>query len=367
MKPSSRNRSAFTLIELLVVIAIIAILIGLLLPAVQKVRQAAARTEISNNLHQLALAAHNYHDVNNMMPPTYMYAMSYYGNLSGASTGSWTFALLPFVEQDPMFKSTLGTLVYGYRYNYKYTYGGQTYTYNYNYSQPYNGSTAYQAQRGRGKLKPFLNKLDPTADDVESPASYSMNGNIYGYIYTYGGNFPYSNYRYGLNIEKITDGTANTLLFGESYSRCADQYYYDYSQYGYAPGSYYKWSSAYDRVWNYDPNMYEYVGEYTYEADWNRRPPFYKYEGTSSGTTYPYFYTYGIYRTDPSGRGYYVPFEVMPPKGQCNYYSLQSSTPGGVMVALCDGSVRSISNNVSQSTFSALGTYNSGDLPGSDW
>ncbi len=367
MKPFSRNRSAFTLIELLVVIAIIAILIGLLLPAVQKVRQAAARTEISNNLHQLAIATHNYHDVNKMFPPTHMSAQAYYGSISGASTGSWPFALLPFVEQDAVFNSTLGTLTYSYRYSYQYNYNGQNYNYNYNTSTPYNGSTAYQAQRARGKLKVFLNRLDPTADEVESPASYHINSSLYGYLYAYGGNLPYSNSRYGLTIEKITDGTANTLLFGEGYSRCGAEYYYDYSQYGYAPGSYYKWSNAYDRVWNHDPNMYEYVANYTYQADWNQRPPFYKYEGTSSGTTYPYFNAYGVWVRDPNGNGRYVPFEVMPPKGQCTYYALQSSTPGGVMVALCDGSVRSISNNVSQATFTALGTPNSGDLPGGNW
>jgi len=90
-----KPRPAFTLIELLVVIAIIAILVGLLLPAVQKTREAANRAKCENNLKQLALAVHSYHDVNNGLPPSRIAKEAY---------ATWAVLILPYLDQNPFYQ-----------------------------------------------------------------------------------------------------------------------------------------------------------------------------------------------------------------------------------------------------------------------
>jgi len=222
IRVSANRKSGFTLVELLVVIAIIAILIALLLPAVQKVREAANRSTCSNNLKQFGLAAHNYHSV--------------YGEFPNASFQNQTihFRILPYIEQDAIYKDGQGFLTSNY---------GPLLTGNYaaGVNPPttpaanFNGyaavvKTFFCPSRPRTT---FVSLGEPRLSKTQFPTSWEPPGGCCAdYAGVSGDNQPSFNQNdaSGVVIRRsssgkvepitfatITDGTSNTLMFGEKW------------------------------------------------------------------------------------------------------------------------------------------------------
>ena len=189
---STRPRRGFTLIELLVVIAIIAILIALLLPAVQQAREAARRSQCKNNLKQIGLAYHNYHDTHRVFPPGWIDGDLTVGDASEAANKnglSWATMILPYMDQAPLY-NLIGTETSNFANNWHIGYTGSTFI-------------------------PSSTTVIPAYNCPSDP----MDG-----INTDKGNFGKSNYAIErthfyankkIKIRDYTDETSNTIIVGE--------------------------------------------------------------------------------------------------------------------------------------------------------
>jgi prepilin-type N-terminal cleavage/methylation domain-containing protein/prepilin-type processing-associated H-X9-DG protein len=317
-----RRRSGFTLIELLVVIAIIAVLVGLLLPAVQKVREAAARTTCTNNLKQIGLATHNLHDTYQVLPP----GVPANQRAQGTDPTQWFFVktpgpyygknytlfayLLPFIEQDTVYR-----LLDPQREA-----GGQADKVIKTYVCPSDPSI----EGGRSQATGFFFPRTAAA------ASYGANYNVFGDGWAEGSagvvkghtQIPHS----------FPDGLTNTVFYAEMYGTCST---------GALP---------LDQANNQNNNSCLWAG-----ANTGFRP--------MVCHNYPY-------RENWDGKGYTqcLKFQVNPAwNSGCDPARAQSGHTGGINVCLGDGSVRFVSGSISPATW-ANACHPADGIPlASDW
>jgi prepilin-type N-terminal cleavage/methylation domain-containing protein/prepilin-type processing-associated H-X9-DG protein len=322
-----RPSRGFTLVELLVVIAIIGILIGLLLPAVQKIREAAARIQCSNNLKQIVLAIQNCADTHEgILPP----GLGLYPNRMGSyrnGEGGLFLHILPYIEQDNLYNATFDfydpitqPLNYDQR-NDKSDWSAHSSTY-----------TQWNGTLQNAKVKPYFCPSDPTADlgfswGGKSMTSYAYNGMIFGVSYQWG---------WGMGTVRfpafIQDGSSNTVFITEK-----------------------EVLSLGTTSWTPDDGV-------NYWPDWG--PVISSIEGgfptvgpAAMFTVRPLIQCTGDGSSNVTGL-----------KGACARGDAANSPhTGGINAALGDGSVKFVNGAVSATTWWAALTPNAGDLPGNDW
>lgn len=313
------QRRGFTLIELLVVIAIIAVLIGLLLPAVQKVREAAARAKCSNNLKQIGLGLHNFHDANGVFPPgigalndavamkPWVGSNAYLSNTVPATLRirCWPAFILPFVEQDALYKQLPLTPVNA-------TMATQ-------FGIPDNDSSGTVLSVYTCPSDPRGTAIEPRGGIPSPPQSFTSYAGVGG-VDSYADTWPLSDgvlfWRSKVKITDIADGTSNTLGVGER-PWSADQVY--------------GWAFSFSAVGEFRTAVWEYdIVQYMA----NSRRSYYSVDDNGQPCVFaPFFPTY----VPGNDVNLYGPGRITNP---CDYNHFWSTHTGGANFVFGDGSVR---------------------------
>lgn len=315
-------RRGFTLIESLVVIAIIALLIGLLLPAVQKVREAAARIKCTNNMKQLGLAAHIYHDSTGHLPP----GIGYFPFTENDTFGTYFFHLLPHLEQSPLFNDSFRTAAF---------------------LPPVGPTPIRYAGNNNVFCRPvvtFLCPSDPSVglggivmigNDPFGATSYAPNGLISGV------GLPTPSPQGRTKLLAITDGTSSTILHAEKYARCSNTYMLPEFQDG---GTAWAYSAAVAFPWQ--PPPLHFPGK-----------PF--FPGFAIGAL--------VNRGAPDAMGHGSKFQMQPTPGNCDPTRAATAHPGGIVVGFADGNVRTMAPSINPAIWWSVVTPDKGDNLGQDW